>query len=103
MSNLYGSTWRKIRARHLAKYPLCVFCGKRGIIEPATCVDHIIPHRQDEELFFDLDNLQSLCSGCHDGAKQALEKSGHLRGSDLAGLPLDAKHPWYREDRAGDE
>lgn len=96
MSNLYGTSWRKLRARHLSKYPLCVFCGQMGRVTPATVVDHVTPHRQDEELFFDGSNLQSLCAPCHDGAKQALEKSGHLRGSDLEGVPLDPRHPWFR-------
>lgn len=103
MGNLYGHTWRQVRTRHLATHPLCVFCGKLNRVTPATVVDHIIPHRGDEVLFWDADNLQSLCKPCHDGAKQAQEKNGFLRGSDLEGLPLDAKHPWYREERAGDE
>lgn len=76
---------------------------KRGIVEPATVVDHVIPHEGDEVLFWDESNWQSLCKTCHDSAKQTLEKSGYLKGSDLEGLPLDAKHPWYREERVGDE
>ncbi len=103
MSNLYGHSWRQIRARRLKQFPLCAFCAKIGKIEPATVVDHVIPHRGDEELFFDTDNLQSLCKHCHDSHKQTQEKSGHLKGSDLDGLPLDPRHPWLRPDRAGDE
>jgi 5-methylcytosine-specific restriction protein A len=29
-------------------------------------VDHIVPHRGDERLAFDRDNLQGLCKSCHD-------------------------------------
>ncbi|MEP0322871.1 HNH endonuclease [Bauldia litoralis] len=32
---------------------------------PANEVDHIRPVRDAPELAFDLENLQSLCSGCH--------------------------------------
>ena len=97
MGNLYGHQWRQLRARHLAHFPLCEFCRRLGRVEPATVVDHVIPHRGDVVLLFDPANLQSLCKTCHDGAKQEQEKSGTLRGSDLDGLPLDVKHPWYME------
>jgi len=35
-------------------------------VAPATVVDHIEPHKGDEELFYDINNLQSLCKSCHD-------------------------------------
>jgi 5-methylcytosine-specific restriction endonuclease McrA len=73
-------------------------CTRRGIVTPANVVDHKRPHRGDEELFFDPDNLDSLCKPCHDGAKQEMEKSGTLRGCDLQGVPLDANHHWNRID-----
>ncbi|MEP2204764.1 MAG: HNH endonuclease signature motif containing protein [Tateyamaria sp.] len=40
---------------------------------PATVVDHIIPHRGDEALFNDRNNLQSLCTPCHSRYKQRSE------------------------------
>lgn len=39
----------------------CVQCDARGRLE----VDHIKPIRTHPELAFDLDNLQTLCGGCH--------------------------------------
>lgn len=41
----------------------------------ATVVDHIIPHRGNEELFWDEDNWQGLCKRCHD-RKTWREKRG---------------------------
>ena len=38
-------------------------------------VDHIIPHKGDEALFWDEDNLQSLCTPCHN-QKTAREDGG---------------------------
>jgi 5-methylcytosine-specific restriction endonuclease McrA len=97
MTALYGSQWRRLRAHHLQRNTLCVFCTRAGRMTPATVADHVTPHRDDPALFWDEGNLQSLCKTCHDGAKQALEKTGHLRGSNVAGVPLDPQHPWFRE------
>ncbi|MDD4570646.1 MAG: HNH endonuclease signature motif containing protein [Tepidanaerobacteraceae bacterium] len=41
-------------------------CLKAKRITPATVVDHIKPHKGDVKLFFDINNLQSLCKTCHD-------------------------------------
>lgn len=98
--SIYGSKWRILRQRHLQLFPMCVLCAELGIVEPATVVDHREPHRGNAELFYDENNLQSLCKTCHDSAKQAQEHSGHMRGSRLDGTPLDVTHPWYREDQA---
>lgn len=50
----------------LAAHPLCVRCQSEGKIVPATVVDHIIPHRGDQKLFWDQKNWQPLCKSCHD-------------------------------------
>ena len=96
MANPYCRSWRKARAQYLASHPCCSLCLQRGIVEPATVVDHVVPHRGDPALFNDRGNWQPLCKTCHDGAKQAQEKSGLLRGSDVTGTPVDPRHPWFR-------
>ncbi|MES2787635.1 MAG: HNH endonuclease signature motif containing protein [Pseudomonadota bacterium] len=88
--------WYRLRWVQLQKDPLCADCAKRRKSVPATVVDHIKAHRGDEELFFDAENLQSLCKPCHDGAKQQLEKSGTVRGCGEDGMPLDGNHHWNR-------
>ncbi len=47
-------------------YPLCANCLSKGILAPATVVDHIVPHRGDRALFWDENNWQALCKSCHD-------------------------------------
>ncbi|WP_041742293.1 HNH endonuclease [Collimonas fungivorans] len=95
--HLYNTKrWYRLRHYQLTDTPLCAMCSRLDKVTPATVADHIKPHRGDEVLFFDPKNLQSLCKPCHDGAKQQLEKSGTLRGCDVAGLPLDANHHWNR-------
>ena len=62
----YDSKWRTARARFLQLNPLCVKCMEHGILSPATVVDHIVPHRGDQQLFWDEKNWQPLCKDCHD-------------------------------------
>lgn len=93
-ARLYGRRWREARLVHLAAHPLCVFCGQLGRVTAATVVDHIVPHRGDETLFWDTANWQSLCQPCHDGAKAELENTGTLRGCTVDGIPVDPTHPW---------
>ncbi len=62
----YDSRWRKARLNFLKAHPLCVRCQNDGKLVKATVVDHIIPHRGNKELFWDTDNWQALCKGCHD-------------------------------------
>ena len=62
----YGHEWRTARERFLRRNPLCVECLERGKIVPATVVDHIVPHRGDQRLFWDEQNWQPLCKACHD-------------------------------------
>ena len=89
--------WKRARRLFLAAHPLCVMCTAAGRTSLATVTDHVVPHKGDAELFWDPENLQSLCAPCHSGAKQALEKSGTIRGCDVHGMPLDPNHPWNRE------
>lgn len=97
MAGLYStSEWQRLRRYHLSRNPLCVMCEAQGRITAATVVDHIKPHKGDRALFFDPDNLQSLCKTHHDSTKQRQEKTGRLPGCDESGVPLDAGHHWRR-------
>ena len=62
----YGRAWQKASKQYLAAHPLCVRCMAEGKYKKATVVDHIVPHRGDETLFWDRDNWQALCKSCHD-------------------------------------
>lgn len=71
----YGARWRRLRERFLSEHPLCEECLERGRAVPATDVDHIRPHRGDEALMWDEENLQALCHACH-SRKTAAEDGG---------------------------
>ena len=65
-SALYASSaWKLMRDWQLNRSPLCDECRKHGLAVAATDVDHVRAHRGDRALFFDAENLQSLCRKCH--------------------------------------
>ncbi|CAH1653514.1 5-methylcytosine-specific restriction protein A [Hyphomicrobiales bacterium] len=75
----YDVRWRRARTHFLAHHPLCVVCESEGVIAPATVVDHRVPHRGDQALFWDVTNWQPLCKAHHD-RKTATEDGGFGRG-----------------------
>jgi len=52
----------------------CQRCGEVVGDSAKLVADHRKPHRGDETLFWDEDNLQALCKPCHDGDKQRQER-----------------------------
>lgn len=60
----------------------------------ATVVDHVIPHKGDLGLFWDLTNWQPLCKLCHDSVKQAQESGTTIVGCDVHGNPLGPGAAW---------
>ena len=61
---------QKFCERHKAMHPeevhpLCVECMKEGRYVKATDIDHIVPHRGDQKLFWDQSNWQALCHRHH--------------------------------------
>jgi len=75
-NRLYGRQWRKQRLYYLQANPLCLMCSEQGITKQATVVDHIKPHKGDENLFWDIRNWQPLCKKHHDSDKQKIDRRG---------------------------
>ena len=66
---LYGSTrWRRLRQLKLDISPLCS-CGS-----VATIVHHIRAADSTPELFWCLDNLESICATCHNVTHKARQE-----------------------------
>lgn len=73
VKRLYNNPqWQVLRANQLAKSPWCAACLMQGYHVFATEVDHIQSHGGDPVLFFDENNLQSLCKP-HHSSKTAQE------------------------------
>ncbi|MCB1666611.1 MAG: HNH endonuclease [Pseudomonadales bacterium] len=71
----YGYKWQKARERFLAYDPWCRMCWDEGKRTRATVVDHIIPHRGDQTLFWNQGNWQPLCAKHHGSDKQKQENA----------------------------
>jgi len=80
----YTKRWDRTAKWFRLRYPLCgmrpdgqvpvmsdCYLEKRDT--PATQTDHVLPHRGDMGLFWDLRNWQSLCARCH-GRKSRSEE-----------------------------
>lgn len=57
-----SSQWRKVRAEHIKRQPVCQACGRAKDLD----VHHIVPFHVDPTKELDPDNLITLCgSPCH--------------------------------------
>lgn len=76
----YSSTrWRALRMKILTRDLFACQMCKRIVADTSKLVaDHKKPHRGDEVLFWDENNLQALCKPCHDKAKQRSERAGDV-------------------------
>ncbi len=94
-ARLYNNTrWHRLRARQLQLYPLCWYCRQTNRLTTADTVDHVVPHRGNETLFWDPENLRSSCRQCHDSVAKEKDMHGYVRGANKDGTPVDPAHPW---------
>ena len=61
----YGKDWEWARSLFLKRHPFCVDCEAQGTVEMATVVDHVIPHKGDQRLFWDQKNWAPRCGYHH--------------------------------------
>src|SRR6185295_6255611 len=67
-----GRKWMGIRAQVLSANPLCVHCLQQGRTSAATEVDHIVELADGGTDAWD--NLQGLCTPCHQAKGKAESK-----------------------------
>lgn len=72
----YSSKWRKARAEYLAQHPRCECKAHKGKPDapPSTCIDHIVAHKGDHELFWNRRNWCAMSKPCHDAKKESEER-----------------------------
>lgn len=63
----YDKEWEAYRWRFLHYNNTCYACGRAGEKKrgKGLHIDHVIPHRGNQELFWKVDNLIPLCGSCH--------------------------------------
>lgn len=69
----YNYKWNKAAKRFRQDNPLCLGCQAVGRTTATAVVDHIVPHKGSDILFWDRNNWQPLCKWHHDVVKQRLE------------------------------
>jgi hypothetical protein len=57
---------------------------------------HITPHKGDERLFWNTENITTPCEACHNRFAQQVEIHGYSDDIGPDGLPLDPNHPFNR-------
>ncbi|WP_430395093.1 HNH endonuclease signature motif containing protein [Enterovirga aerilata] len=62
-------------------------CEQGGMVREATVVDHVVPHRGDQALFWDPSNWQPLCREHHDRDKQRQERGRPVQAVGADGWP----------------
>lgn len=67
----YTHAWDCYSQRYRLVHPWCVTCEGDGRFVRAEAVDHIVPHRGDQALFWDSANHQGLCKRHHDAKTSA--------------------------------
>jgi 5-methylcytosine-specific restriction protein A len=71
----YSKRWDRAAKAFRVRYPLCGMrpggqppvmsqCYLEGRDTAAQQTDHVVPHRGDQQLFWDQANWQSLCATC---------------------------------------
>ena len=78
------SSWKKLRQAKLSMQPMCQACLIRGVVSPASQVDHLFAWSAIGELAFYRNIFQCLCHGCHSDKTQ-LERDGvyrHYNGTE---------------------
>lgn len=92
--------WRVLREQALfrdayrCQHKGCGVILRRGVSHPnSAVVHHIKPHKGDLDLFFNLDNLQSVCWAHHSGIIQSIENRGFDVTIGNDGWPIDENHP----------
>ena len=61
--------WQKLRKQKILLNPFCERCQVKGLYVPVWIVHHkeyvTDKNYMDDNIFFNLDNLESLCQDCH--------------------------------------
>jgi len=73
----HTARWKRLRIEVFARDMFtCQMCGRLQGNTSKLVADHRRPHRGNAQLFWDMNNLQTLCdSPCHSSAKQRDEAS----------------------------
>lgn len=77
LRHLYSTArWRRLRWATLVRDLFtCQMCGRLEHDTSKLVADHKEPHRGREAMFWDEENIRTVCQSCHSGAKQKEEQA----------------------------
>jgi 5-methylcytosine-specific restriction enzyme A len=87
----YTTKWDKARATWFRRSPLCVCCEANGVVHQASVLDHVIPHKGDQSLFWNTANWQGLCEWCDKNIKRSIENKWLIGAVPEAELSLNRR------------
>jgi len=93
---MYNRRWIKQRELFIQSNPLCIACENVGRVRPAAEVDHIIAHKGDEVLFWDVNNWQALCKRCH--SRKTVREGDTGRRVVVCGQPSAGKTTYIKNN-----
>ena len=93
---MYNRRWVRQRASFINENPLCVACENVGRVRPAAEVDHVVPHRGNEVLFWDVNNWQALCKRCH--SRKTVREGNTGRRVGVCGQPSAGKTTYVEKN-----
>lgn len=70
----YTVQWEHAARAFKVEHPLCRGCLAVGRYVAAELVDHVVPHRGNQDKFWDRSKWQSSCRWHHDVIKSRLER-----------------------------
>jgi 5-methylcytosine-specific restriction protein A len=89
--------WQLLRLAILTRdLNTCALCGCIEGRKGMAIVNHKTPHKGDPVLFWDENNLETMCKPCHDGPTQRTERNGFSSAVGPDGWPIDHRHPANR-------
>ena len=86
----YSARWDATARGYKRAHPLCLGCQAIGKVTATVLVDHVEPHRGDQQKFWDPTNWQPSCASHHDVVKQRLEVMFDQGKASVADLKLDS-------------
>jgi 5-methylcytosine-specific restriction enzyme A len=86
----YTAQWDRASLAFRGQHPLCLGCEAVGLVELSKQTDHVIPHKGDRVLFWDMSKWQAACDWHHDTVKKLLEAMYAQRKIEAAALWLNS-------------
>lgn len=74
--------WQKLRKQKLILDPFCERCLKKNIYSATYFIHHkeyvTDKNYEDDEIFFNIDNLESLCKKCHNEEHFSIKQDDYM-------------------------